>query len=104
MNKNYKIYAIVGILIVAIFILVGVSYAYFALEVSGNDSAENMVINAGKMELTFKENNVLDLSNIKPGDTKEKTFTVTNTSSVDGNYKYNIKLTKFTIYISRIYR
>ena len=70
-----------------IFLIMGISYAYFELSVSGNDNSKNMVVTAGTLELTFNDkDSVITLNNAKPGDYYTKTITVKNTGTLDSSY------------------
>ncbi len=70
-----------------IFLIIGISYAYFELSVSGNDNSKNMAVTAGTLELTFNDkDSVITLNNAKPGDYYTKTITVKNTGTLDSSY------------------
>ena len=67
--------------------IIGISYAYFELSVSGNDNSKNMAVTAGTLELTFNDkDSVITLNNAKPGDYYTKTITVKNTGTLDSSY------------------
>ena len=91
MNK-YRNIIIAVIIIVAMLLLIGASYAFFTANIVGNDDAELMKLDSGTIELTFVDNNTINLSNAKPGDSESKTFIVQNTGTFDDDYTYNIKL------------
>ena len=70
-----------------IFLIIGISYAYFELSVSGNDNSKNMAVTAGTLELTFNDkDSVITLNNAKPGDYYTKTITVKNTGTLASSY------------------
>ena len=70
-----------------IFLIIGISYAYFELSLSGNDNSKNMAVTAGTLELTFNDkDSVITLNNAKPGDYYTKTITVKNTGTLDSSY------------------
>ena len=82
--KDKKIYII---LIMSFFIVVlGISYAYFALKIIGNDSAKNNKVISGTLELTFNDSVDVSLDNAIPGDFITKTIKVTNTGTIDVSY------------------
>ena len=67
--------------------IIGISYAYFELSVSGNDNSKNMAVTAGTLELTFNDkDSVITLNNAKPGDYYTKTITVKNTGTLASSY------------------
>ena len=67
--------------------IIGISYAYFELSVSGNDNSKNMAVTAGTLELTFNDkDSVITLNNAKPGDYYTKTITVKNTGTLSSSY------------------
>ena len=82
--KDKKTYIILGISI--LFISIGISYAYFSLNVIGNDTAKNNKIVTGNLELTFTDTEEISLNNMLPGDSVTKTIKVTNTGSKEVGY------------------
>ena len=82
--KDKKIYII---LVVSILVAVlGISYAYFSLNVIGNDTAKINKVTSGTLELTFTDTSEISLENIIPGDSVEKVIKVTNTGTIDVGY------------------
>ena len=92
MNKKY--YVLLGVILVAIAIVIGTSYAFFMANVTGGDSGNETVIKSGSLNLTLADTNTITLNNSKPGDSASKEFTVTNTSN--SSMIYNIKLVDVT--------
>ena len=88
-KKSYLI-LIISVLI----LLIGVSFAYFSLEITGNDTAKYNTITTGALKLTFTDTNALTLDNALPGDSATKTISVKNTGTIDTSY--NIVWTKLT--------
>ena len=83
------------ILIISVLILlIGVSFAYFSLEITGNDTAKYNTITTGALKLTFTDTNALTLTDALPGDSATKTISVKNTGTIDTSY--NIVWTKLT--------
>ena len=90
--KNKKIYIL---LVVSILVAVlGISYAFFSLNVIGNDTAKINKITAGTLELTFTDTEEISLNNMLPGDSVTKTIKVTNTGTIDVGY--NVGWTDYT--------
>ena len=80
-------YLTITLFILSIFLIIGISYAYFEITVSGNDNSKDMVVTAGTLELTFNDkDSVITLNNAKPGDYYTKTITVKNTGTLDTSY------------------
>ena len=90
---NKKFYLLIGVIVVAIALVIGTSYAYFMATVTGGDSGNEIVIKSGNLSLTLTDNNSLTLNGI-PGDSASKEFTVTNNGS--NETFYNIKMVDVT--------
>ena len=89
--KDKKTYIILGVSI--LFIAIGISFAYFSLNVIGNDTAKNNKIVTGNLELTFTDTEEISLNNMFPGDSVTKTIKVTNTGSKE--VAYNVGWTNY---------
>ena len=82
--KDKKIYIL---LVVSILItVIGVSLAFFALNIVGNENAKNVVIITGDLKLLLTDGNAVSLSDAKPGDSVTKTITVKNTGTKEISY------------------
>ncbi len=88
-KKSYLI-LIISVLI----LLIGVSFAYFSLEITGNDTAKYNTITTGALKLTFTDTNALTLTDALPGDSATKTISVKNTGTIDTSY--NLVWTELT--------
>ena len=88
-KKSYLI-LIISVLI----LLIGASFAYFSLEITGNDTAKYNTITTGDLKLTFTDTNALTLTDALPGDSATKTISVKNTGTIDTSY--NIVWKEFT--------
>ena len=91
-DKKILILSIIGVLLLAS-IGIAISYAYFNASVSGNPTANNVVVTNGVMALEYKDGDAINLGNAIPGSSVSKTFTVKNTGNVSTNY---------TIYFSKL--
>ena len=89
--KDKKTYIILGVSI--LFIAIGISFAYFSLNVIGNDTAKNNKIVTGNLELTFTDTEEISLNNMFPGDSVTKTIKVTNTGTKE--VAYNVGWTDY---------
>ena len=74
------------LIISVLILLIGVSFAYFSLEITGNDTAKYNTITTGDLKLTFTDTNALTLTDALPGDSATKTISVKNTGTIDTSY------------------
>ena len=85
--------SIVGIctLLVAI---VGATFAWFSITVTGNENPTDIVINSGTLgQVNFNDGTSIDIKSLMPGNFTTKTFTVSQTDpSATGKISYNIVL------------
>ena len=82
--KDKKIYIM---LVVSILItVIGVSLAFFALNIVGNENAKDVVITTGDLKLLLTDGSAVSLSDAKPGDSVTKTITVKNTGTKEISY------------------
>lgn len=82
--KKRIITSMIAILLL-IFALFGITYAYFTAKVKGNTNDKSVDVSAGKLELVYKDGNgFIKVDKIQPGEViKSKTFTVKNTGDGD---------------------
>ncbi len=83
--KDKKIYLGVGIVFLLI-LTVSFSYAYFSINVSGNDNAKNVVVEAGTLKLTYTDGPAINAQYIKPGWSTTKEVSVKNNGTLDAYY------------------
>ena len=85
MNKE-KIKNVIAISIISLLVLgvVGVSYAYFRLQIEG--SGNDIVLDTGDLRLKYTDGKEISLSNAMPGDSVSKTVTVENIGTRDVKY------------------
>lgn len=85
--------SIVGIctLLVAI---VGATFAWFSITVTGNENPTDIIINSGTLgQVSFNDGTAIDIKNLMPGVFTTKTFTVSQTDpTATGKISYNIVL------------
>lgn len=93
MTTNKKILLL--ILSIAIISLTTIaSYAFFTVNVAGNNTAYNTVIQTGEMALSLVDSEQVDVQNSLPGTSSTKTFKVKNTGTIQTNYD---------VYVSEIF-
>ena len=93
-GKSQSIFlSIIGIatLLVAI---IGATFAWFSITVTGNDNPSDIVINSGTLgQVSFVDGTNIEIQNLMPGVFNTKTFTVSQTDpSATGKISYNIVL------------
>ena len=85
--------SIVGIctLLVAI---VGATFAWFSITVTGNENPTDIIINSGTLgQVNFNDGTAIDIKSLMPGVFTTKTFTVSQTDpTATGKISYNIVL------------
>lgn len=85
--------SIIGIatLLVAI---IGATFAWFSITVTGNDSPSDIVITSGNLgQVSFVDGTNIEINNLMPGSYTTKTFTISQTDpSATGKIAYNIVL------------
>ena len=88
MNKE-KLKNVIAISIISLLVLgvVGVSYAYFRLQIEG--SGNDIVLDTGDLRLRYTDGKEITLSNAMPGDSVSKTVTVENIGTRDVTYQLN---------------
>ena len=70
-----------------VYFIFGISYAYFSLNIIGNEDAKLSVITAGTLELTYTDGSGdVILENVIPGSSIQKEITVKNTGTIDTTY------------------
>ncbi len=83
--KDKKIYLGVGLAFLLL-MTISLSYAYFSINVSGNDNAKDVVVTAGTLSLTYTDGPEIKVENIRPGKTITKEVSVKNTGTLDAAY------------------
>lgn len=92
LNKGIISIAIVAVLVNTI---IGVSYSYFTSNLSGEEVANTILTDEGKMIITYANNdNKVELNNIKPSNKAvlTKKFAVDGTTNNTSEMKYSIYL------------
>lgn len=85
-DKKRNILIMVFYIIIALGVVIGVTYAFFQVNIKNNkDSDESVSVKGSKLELTYGDGNgLLSMDHLKPNtNVGEKTFTVTNTGKSD---------------------
>ena len=67
-------------------LILGISYAYFATNILGNEEAKNHKVETANLELTYTDTNEISLENAFPGDSFTKVISVKNTGTLNSSY------------------
>ncbi len=85
-SKENKIKVILMATLIFLMSIAGVSYAYFTIQVTGNDLASSMNFTTANMSLVYNDVQIVSDEYIQPGWTDSKTLTVTNNGNVEAYY------------------
>lgn len=86
MKKNTKVS--IFLILLVIVTLIGITFGYFILKISGTSKPDS--VTSGNLELFYEDNGKINMTNMMPGDTLSKTFSVENTGT--DNVKYQVYL------------
>ena len=89
-NNKTKTIVMVTTLLILIVSIAGISYAYFTINVTGNEETSSINVSAVTLKLLFSDGPEVNLENAHPNTVVTKTFTVTN-NGTDVEY-YDIKM------------
>lgn len=92
-RKNTVFLTIIAIatLLVAV---IGATFAYFSVIITGNDTATSTVIRTANIKITYTAGDSINLENVEPGVNGDMTFTVANDG--DRALEYKVKWTNVT--------
>ena len=85
-SKSNKIKIIVITALIFLVSIAGISYAYFTIQITGNDTASSMRLRTANMSLVYNDVQIVSGEYATPGWTQTKTLTVTNNGNVDAYY------------------
>ncbi len=85
-SKSNKIKIIVVTALIFLVSIAGISYAYFTIQVTGNDTASSMRLRTANMQLIYTDIQILSGEYATPGWTQTKTLTVENVGNVEAYY------------------
>ncbi len=98
MNRRQKIIVSVTGIFLVLLLLVGLTYAYFLTQISGNEAEKSISVTTANLALVYGDGNqVITGDKILPGTTlDEKTFTVKNEGNATSDYVVLIEDVKVT--------
>ena len=85
-NKSNKIKIIVLTFLILLVSVAGISYAYFTIQITGNDTASSMRLRTANMSLVYNDVQIVSGEYATPGWSDTKTLTVTNNGNVTAYY------------------
>ena len=85
-NKSNKIKIIVLTFLILLVSVAGISYAYFTIQITGNDTASSMRLRTANMSLVYNDVQIVSGEYATPGWSDTKTLTVTNNGNVTAHY------------------
>jgi len=85
-SKSNKIKIIVITALIFLVSIAGISYAYFTIQITGNDTASSMRLRTANMSLVYNDVQIVSGEYATPGWTDTKTLTVTNNGNVNAYY------------------
>ena len=86
MNKKRRV-VLTSILIVMIILMSIGTYSFFAADIFGNPTNNNLVQTTGSLQITYEDSQSINASNLNPGDYTNKTIKVKNTGTIDTTYE-----------------
>ena len=90
-DKKPNIIAIIGAIVLLVLAVVGLSYAFFSAFIKNGETDPSIEGTGANLSLVYTDGkSVITSSNIMPGWSATKTFTVTNNGEADTYYKLNI--------------
>ena len=85
-SKSNKIKIIVITALIFLVSIAGISYAYFTIQITGNDTASSMRLRTANMQLIYNDVQIVSGEYATPGWSDTKTLTVTNNGNVTADY------------------
>ncbi len=86
LNKSNKIKVIVLTALLFLIAISGITYAYFSIQIVGNEEASSIRVTTANLKLIYTDTLVMSGEKIYPGWTQTKTITVENAGNQDVYY------------------
>ncbi len=89
---NKKIVGGGAVLAIVTIMLLGITYAFYKTQITGNTKTESLNVTSKKISVEYQDNDPSVVTNqtVQPGSTIEKTFKVVNTGDEAANYSIKI--------------
>lgn len=78
---NFNVLIMVLLIVAIVIIAFGVTYAYFTANITNSETATTITTAAGTMSIVYSGGSAINATNIAPGWTASKTFTITGTNT-----------------------
>ena len=85
-NKKIRIRITILSLVLLLLTILGVTYAYFTIQITGNDTASSIILTTSDMSLIYRDVQIVMGEYEQPGWTDSKVFTVENNGTVTVQY------------------
>ena len=85
-NKKLKLVVIISTFLMILVSAIGITYAYFSIQVTGNEETSSVKVQTAILRLIYTDTLVMEGRDIYPGWSKTKTITVENTGTVKVYY------------------
>ena len=85
-SKSNKIKIFVLTMLILLVSVAGITYAYFTIQITGNDTASSMRLRTANMQLVYNDVQIVSGEYATPGWSQNKTLTVTNNGNVTAEY------------------
>ena len=103
MNRKQKIIVSITGITVVMLALLGLTYGYYLTNIYGNTNSNSISVTTADLKLVYDDNNsYIDLTNIMPGISASKTFTISNPGTNDLN-EYAVGIDEVTNTLTRDY-
>ncbi len=87
LNNDKSIYLVIAIsLLVFLAVAFSASYAFYAMQVLGNEDSNGITLRSPDVAIIYENNQNIILDRIQPGYTGEMNFSISNVSDVEGDW------------------
>ena len=89
-GRKQKVKVILISLLIFLMSVIGVTYAYFSLNITGNEEASSVDMTTAGIEITYDAGPEITIEDIFSGASVVKTFSVINTGTITAYYDIKI--------------
>lgn len=87
--EKRNIFMIIIAILTLMTAILGATFAYFAANVIGNETASSVIIKTSNLTVSYKTSNEINVNNVGPGWSKTLNFTVSNSGAGYAGYNIN---------------
>ena len=91
-NEKKFIIKVFTFVLFAVILTAGVTYAYFALDITGNEDASTISVGAAQLKITYEGTETITASNVIPGWSAKKYFNITSNNSTNIPITFDVVL------------